>query len=537
MKTENKVIKFLNQHSDLIGWILLACLFISMNVEIYFKLDQTMESDFASELVLAKLLANEKRLISTNWFYSTELRVVNSNLVSMPLFLFLDNWHTVRILTIAIMEIILFFGFFYLAKQLEIKHIPWIALLVIGATSNEYYKFVLLCSSYIPHIVLAFVSFGLIINIFKVNKKKNTIIKLSILLLLAYIGALESVRLMSITYIPLVATSILYCFIKQLNNLKNGSFNFKDKTVQLIIISVLGFISSFAGTVTNIFILPKFGYSYKLDTARIYYTDMDFSKLGEVLSGWLKVFGYQSNELEVLTFWQIIIKPLFVIMLVVIIWSIVDIIRNNDNKYNEYEYFIALFMVVGASILTLLFIFTSTWYRNRYLLPVSVFSVFTIAIFISHYRINWQSWAMIILLSLYIFVNTHYQINYQIQYDGYGEFVEIKDILLENDCYNGYCDWHWNGHNLLTELSDGEIETWVFAIDYDAKNEWLQAKDHLTREPQGKTFLLTENMIFSYDIKPGCEAHKYYQDSERTLYIFDSVEQMKELITNIGYKG
>lgn len=527
-----KIWDFVKKHSDLIGWVLLACLFIVMNIDIYFKLDQTMESDFASELVLAKLLAKEKSIISTSWFYSTELRVVNSNLISMPLFLFINDWHIVRILTMAIMEIILFFGYYYLAKQLEIKHIPWIALLVVGATSNEYYKFVLLCSSYIPHVVLAFISMGLIINIFKNKNKKNAIIKLSILLLLAYIGGLESTRLMSITYIPLVATSILYCFIKQYDNLKNGTFNFHDETVQLIIVCVLGFMFSFAGAITNTFILPKLGYSYKLDTARIYYTDINISQLGEVLSGWLKVFGYQSNNLEVLTLWQIIIKPLFVVMFVLVVWSIINIIKNKENKYNKYEFFIALFMIVGGCILTLLFAFTSAWYRNRYLLPVSVFSIFTIAIFLSHYKIEWQKWSFIVLLSVYVLVNTHYQINYQIEHDGYSEFIKVKDVLLENDCYNGYCDDHWNGHNLLTELSDGQIETWVFNnLDIDDISQWLQAKSHLDSTPNEKTFLILHKYnIDDFGFNNNVDKYICYEDDERIVYIFDNYDQLKSYI-------
>lgn len=531
----NKFKNFIKKNNDVIGWILLICLFVVMNIEIYFKLDQTMESDFSSELVLAKLLANEKKLITTNWFYSTELRVINSNLVSMPLFLFLDNWHVVRIITIVIMEVILFFGYYYLAKQLGIKHIPWIALLVIGATSNEYYKFVLLCSSYIPHIVLGFVSVGLIINIFKVNEKKNTICKVLILVLLAFIGGLEGTRLMSITFIPLVATAILLCFLKQIDNLKKGRFDFKDETVFLIFVCFAGFIASFAGAITNKFILPKFGFSYKLDTEIIQYTDINITQLCDVLSGWMKVFGYQSSNLEVLSFWQIILKPLFVVNIVMIVWSTIDILKNKT-KYNKYEYFIALYMITGAAILTLLFTFTSAWYRNRYLLPISVFSVFIVAIFISHYEINSQKWLLIILLTVFVFTNTHYQIGYQVQYDGYSEYTEVKNILLENDCYNGYCDWHWNGHNLLTELSNGIIETWIFRDDIDNQMEWLQAKSHLTEKPKGKTFLLLSKEIFDYDIDSEAEKYKYWEDNAHVMYIFDNWQQINEYVVCNGYK-
>ena len=527
-----KFIDYFKKNSDKIGWILLVLLFVGMNVDVYFKLDASMESDFSSELVLAKILAQEKRLITTSWYYSTELRVVNSNVVSPILFLFTDNWHLVRILTIVIMELFLFAAYYYLAKKLKLKHVPWVGLLVVGAISYEYYKYALLCSSYIPHLAIAFATFGLIISIFEEEDKKKRTGKLIALLALAYAGGLESIRLMSTTYIPMVAAAVAYCFFKQFDNLKVGKFDFKDESVRLFVICLLGFIASFAGAVTNIFILPSLGYSYKLDTARINYTDINFDQLSETLSGWLKCLGYQSDNAEVLTLSQIILKPLFVVYFVLTIWSTVDILKNKE-KYNWYERFIAIFFVVGFAILTLLFTFTTAWFKNRYLLPISIFSIILIGIFLSHYEIVWQKWTYIALLTIFVLYSTPYQIDFQTKYGSYTEFIQIKDILLENECYNGYCGDHWNGHNFLTELSDGKIETWVyFDNSIDNISEWLQAKDHKTRVPEGKTFIIQYKDVYydGYDnveFKDDVSKYICYEDDLRILYIFDSYEQLR----------
>lgn len=77
-------------------WYLAACFFVIRFANNY------IDSDMSSELVLARLLADEGSLISKNWFYSTELRVLNTQLVFMPLFLVFDNWHTVRVLGTAL---------------------------------------------------------------------------------------------------------------------------------------------------------------------------------------------------------------------------------------------------------------------------------------------------------------------------------------------------------------------------------------------------------------------------------------------------
>ena len=61
---------------------------------IYFlwhHIDFFLNSDDASELILAKLLSEEKRIMSRNWYYSTEIRFLNTNLVYAPLFWITDN--------------------------------------------------------------------------------------------------------------------------------------------------------------------------------------------------------------------------------------------------------------------------------------------------------------------------------------------------------------------------------------------------------------------------------------------------------------
>lgn len=45
-----------------------------------------LDADMASEQLLANLLAQEGGVMSTNWYYSTELRVLNTQLVMVPLF-------------------------------------------------------------------------------------------------------------------------------------------------------------------------------------------------------------------------------------------------------------------------------------------------------------------------------------------------------------------------------------------------------------------------------------------------------------------
>ena len=108
------------EKSDLIGYIVLGVFFIYLNLELYIRMEYLVESDMSSELVLARILAQEKKIFTTSWYYSTEIRILNYNLVFAPLFLLTDNWHIIRIVGIIILDLILFSSYYYLAKQYEL---------------------------------------------------------------------------------------------------------------------------------------------------------------------------------------------------------------------------------------------------------------------------------------------------------------------------------------------------------------------------------------------------------------------------------
>ncbi|MBR2534203.1 MAG: hypothetical protein IKE50_05425 [Erysipelotrichaceae bacterium] len=484
----------------------------------------------SSELVLARILASEKVLITKSWFYSSEIRILNTNLVFAPLFLITNNWHLVRMIGMAILNIILFITFAYLAKQLSIRHIPWIGFLILGCVSKDYFLFVTMGSFYVPHFAISFISIGLIIGFFKDERKNRKILKLIILFALAFAAGLEGMRLVSITYLPLVLTAMLSCFISELDELKEGRFRLKERTVMLTAVCALGFVFSYAGAYVNSNILPALGYSYKMDGTDLYYSGFDFESLGQVIDGWIDVLGYQSDNMPVFMPTQLILKPLFALFFIILCWAVIDILKYKE-KYDFYERFMNLYFLIAALVISALFVFTTTAYVNRYLLPVSVFSVFTVGIFFSHYRIEWQKWGMLSLIVVFIVVNTRFQIHYQRDNNCYTDdsLFAAEQTILANDCFSGYTIDHWNGHNLFTELTDGKIETWRLNQNgLKSISTWLQAKDHQTKKPSGKVFLLLlqeekELVHFNEDVS----SYIRYEDNERILYIFDNYEQLK----------
>ena len=90
--------------------------------------DHWLDSDMAAEMIFSKLLAQSKHLFATNqWYYSTEFRVLYTQLVMAPLFLICDNWHIIRMVTNILSYVLILVSWFYMMKPLKTDR-RWTAL-------------------------------------------------------------------------------------------------------------------------------------------------------------------------------------------------------------------------------------------------------------------------------------------------------------------------------------------------------------------------------------------------------------------------
>src|SRR5699024_2994800 len=76
-----------------------------------------LDSDMSSDLLLGYVLRKEHTLLSTNWFYSTELRVFHNHLVFAPPFFLFDNWLQVRTIGTAIILLGMLASCWYFCRQ------------------------------------------------------------------------------------------------------------------------------------------------------------------------------------------------------------------------------------------------------------------------------------------------------------------------------------------------------------------------------------------------------------------------------------
>ena len=170
-----------------------------------------LDSDMASELALASHLAEEGKLISGTWVYSTEVRVLSTQLIFTPLMaLFPHDWRLVRTLGCLILQGILAASAYFCGRALDAdkKFSLLFAGLSISACSVVYAQMVTIGAYYVPHAVLTNLCVGMTARLMRMEKgKKRAVLGALLLAMCALMGA-SSIRYPFCATIPVAAAGL-----------------------------------------------------------------------------------------------------------------------------------------------------------------------------------------------------------------------------------------------------------------------------------------------------------------------------------------
>ena len=170
-----------------------------------------LDADMASELALARHLADEGTLISSTWLYSTEVRVLSTQLVFTPLMaLFGGSWRMVRTVGCLILQAMLAASAYFCGRSLGAKK-SWalaFAGLSISACSVVYSQMILIGAYYVPHAVLTNLCVGMAAQIMRMKKGgRRTGVFAGLTVLSALMGA-SSIRYLFCATIPMAAAGV-----------------------------------------------------------------------------------------------------------------------------------------------------------------------------------------------------------------------------------------------------------------------------------------------------------------------------------------
>lgn len=476
----------------------------------------------SSEMVLSDLLTKEHGIISKNWFYSTELRFLNNQLVFEFFLFFGHNYHITRVLSGIVLMAIMITGYHYMLKQMGLKEYFLItAPILMLPFSYIYSDIVLLGLYYIPHISISFFSMGLVFAVENANDEKLKKRRLITLLILSLLAGIGGPRQIIIFYLPLLLTALIRFYVTK-------KFTFKS--------IYWAFVAAAIGYIINSKILIKF-YKYN-GWAGFTYTEFNSEKLDMILQGFLNVLGFTKGE--IFSFATVRTGTAFVLILLAFAYYIYFFKHKAELK-NE-EVITASFLLTASFIYIIIYLFTDMFYEDRYTLPFIVFLLPLFAFTIKNH--NWNSIAknlftcflclLILADSILVYKASWFE-------DKTREHRQITQFLLENNYLNGYSSY-WNA-NLFTELANGKIDSYVWTSateeinDVDDLYRWLQVKSHKENKPTGRVFIVLDTTEYNYSpLKRFLDqSNLVFATNNYFVFGFESYESMISVLSSYAF--
>ena len=258
-----------------------------------------LDSDMASELALASHLAKEGALISSTWAYSTEVRVLSTQLVFTPLMaLFPHNWRLVRTLGCLILQAALAASAYFCGRSLGAR--KRFALLFAGLSisvcSVVYAQMITIGAYYVPHAVLTNLYVGLTARLMTERKNGRRRGILALLCTLSVLMGASSIRYLFCATIPAAAAGVwAYLFPAG-----DESAPREERDQIGFLLTLIGFVFSFDGFLIGQKILPKI---CDYDAARYggvrlsAFTSADMPEMmQQALGGLARLMGYSEGS-------------------------------------------------------------------------------------------------------------------------------------------------------------------------------------------------------------------------------------------------
>ena len=195
--------------AERLGWLFVAACFLWSCHVTWNATEKLLDGDASSEMVLSSILSEDGGILTTRWHYSTELRVLNTQLVFTPLFHVFSDWHKIRFTGAMILQVLLLLSYGYFCQSLGGKKAPCLVGggLMLLPRSIAYGRIVLYHSYYMPHILFNFLLFGLFMRL--TRKEKRIVPRLLCFLALSFGVGLGGVRHGMITFAPLLLAVFL----------------------------------------------------------------------------------------------------------------------------------------------------------------------------------------------------------------------------------------------------------------------------------------------------------------------------------------
>lgn len=492
-----------------------------------------INSDMAAEMIFSKLLAEEGRLIaSSNWYYSTEFRVLYTQLVMTPLHYVFTDWHVIRVITNVVFYILMLASFYFVCKPLKIRRRNvWLcALALFVPVSEAVMTHLQMGNTYMSHVILCFVTFGLFLRLCDREQRCHRgryIVYAVLFAAICVVLGISGVRYMLDILVPLVMTAGVFVirsggfqvFRKEVTKEHLAGF-LKTEQVTYLFVSFAGLVCGGIGYLINAMFISKMYQFQTYDTTNFIavHEGVFWDRVQNALGEFLQMFGYIENKAFLSLRGLITILAFVMIATLGFTWvkgmrySLVQSTALVEPVEQNHRRFTVLFAGISFVLHLFVFVFTTSTMVDRYFIPIAIFFLFTLAIYMEWEGLVFDRVVVCLILGgslAFAGVKTYYSF---VSNDKNADRYEMAEYLVEEGYTFGYASY-WNS-NIMTEVSDGALEMAnLWSLESLGDFKW-SSKMSSYEPKEGKIFLIAENSEL--------EALKEYGMLEKQEIIFEN---------------
>lgn len=289
-------------HWLLLGLVILLTLYMDVYVA-----RNVLDGDASDLLYCGNIFAQEKNLFSTNYYYSTEVRLLGLSSVFSFFFLLTGQWTLVRVLGTITVQTIYGLSFLFMTRQagLSRKTRVTVAALSLLPFSIPYARIVLYHLYYILYLANMFFIIGLTLWTLRRGKEglKQALLPAVLLGLLWIFVGLNGIRHMLLIGIPL----LVGCIVELLRAFRKAPWVYGKPWRQQVLLHTEAFrltllmigscLCFLAGFVVNQHVLlPYYGI---VNSSSAWYAPIQTAqRYADIWNGWLTAIGVRNSVLS-----------------------------------------------------------------------------------------------------------------------------------------------------------------------------------------------------------------------------------------------
>lgn len=517
----------------LLGASILLVIFLNVSCH-----DHWLDSDMAAEMIFSKLLSETGHFFATpDWYYSTEFRFLYTHWIMGPLFHVFGSWHVIRAITNLVTYALMLAAYYFCMKPFKVDKglVAATSAILILPFSETMMTHMVMGNTYMFHVIIAFLFFGLYLRISGTAKGGKKQVYSLLYILMALVCGVSGVRYLLALQCPLVLAAffwVLGCpeFHTLRGNLKPENWKSclqdfgRALSLKYFGYAVLGLMGSGVGYVINMLYVSKAYIFQTYDETNFIavYQGVFLERLQNAFGSLIMLFGYIPDK-GVLSLRGLISLIAFVLIGILGYLCVVSAKEEKGQRGFLLRFFWCSFLLN-----VFVFVFTTSTMVPRYYITTVIFVLPVICFYLEREEKFFDRLVVTVLLIGCLGLAAGKVSLSYLSVDKNADKRPVAQFLADNDYTFGYATY-WNA-NIITELTDGKVEIGNIGdgehLDFF---KWSSPmKYYATKDHSGPVFLLltareVQECIGAAAINAGTEV---YSDDAYTVLVFDSAEEL-----------